>query len=88
MSAVHRIGRPPMAPEERRRMMRDRVLVRHARWTPARKAELCMALRGAVVSVSEAVEARGLTREEIAAWLKIFARDGAKGLRVSARRAA
>jgi len=88
MTGPHKTGRPPTSAEERRRRMRERVLKRHGRWTPTRKAELCTALRAAIVTIEEAVERCGLHREEIAAWLKTFARSGTDGLRIYGRRAA
>jgi len=88
MISSRKTGRPPTSADERHRRMRERVLRRHARWTAWRKAELCMALRGAIVTVDDAVEKCGLQREEIAAWLKTFARSGTDGLRIYGRRAA
>lgn len=59
-----------------------------ARWTPGRKAALCAALRAGAINVQEAVDAHGLTVEEVAHWLARSAAHGIEGLRVYPRRAA
>ena len=85
MGAAGTIGRSLIRPEERRRRMRAHVLRPHARWTAARKLALCIALRGAVVSLNEAAAATGIDAEEISRWLEAFRRRGAEGLRVDGR---
>jgi hypothetical protein len=71
--------------EMRRRRMRRLVLAHVVRWTPTRKATLCMALRGGVVTLAEASAAQGVPTSEIEGWLSAFRAGGHAALRVTVR---
>jgi hypothetical protein len=53
------------------------------RWVPRRKAELVVAVRGGLLSLSEVCERYGLTREEFLGWQDTMERHGLTGLRVT-----
>lgn len=65
---------------------RSKLLTPVQRWTPARKAAVCMAIRGRSVSIEEILAAHRLEREEVEAWLSAFASGGADALRIYRRR--
>jgi hypothetical protein len=54
-----------------------------ARWVTRRKAEVCAAIRGGLMSVPEACERWGLTPQELALWQDAIDRAGVPGLRVT-----
>src|ERR1044071_5268937 len=53
------------------------------RWVVRRKAEVVSAVNGGLLSVDEACERYGLSREESAGWQRAVARPGMPGLRVT-----
>jgi hypothetical protein len=54
-----------------------------ARWVPRRKAELVAAVRGGLLSLSDACNRYRLTPEEFLAWQDALDRGGLKALRVT-----
>ena len=54
----------------------------HARWTIRRKAEVVAALKGGLLTSSEACDRYNLTVEEIALWQSAVDRSGVQGLRL------
>lgn len=69
----------------RREKTRRHVLAAVSRWTPTRKAELCMALKGGVVSLEEVLKAHQLGTDELADWQRAFQNGGADGLYIGRR---
>lgn len=53
------------------------------RWVTRRKAEVVAAVRGGLLSKSEACERYSLTEEEFNGWAKLYDRHGTKGLRTT-----
>ena len=53
------------------------------RWVPARKAIVVAAVRGGLLSISDACERYRLTAEEFLTWQTQVDRDGLKGLRAT-----
>ena len=53
------------------------------RWTPRRKAEVVVAVSGALLTAEEAIGRYGLTAEELASWEIAFRRSGVRGLRTT-----
>lgn len=51
-----------------------------ARWTPARKEEVVIALHRGVITRPDALARFGLTEAELASWEARFARHGRRGL--------
>ncbi|WP_143435451.1 CtrA inhibitor SciP [Henriciella aquimarina] len=54
-----------------------------SRWVTRRKAEVVAAVRGGLLTKSEACERYALTEEELNGWSKLYDRHGAKGLRTT-----
>lgn len=55
----------------------------HTRWTIRRKAEVVAAIKGGLLTISEACDRYSLTVEEIALWQSAVDRSGMQGLRVT-----
>ena len=53
------------------------------RWSSRRKAEVIVAVEGALLSFEDACERYDLTLEEFATWQRAVRRSGLRGLRVS-----
>ncbi len=53
------------------------------RWVVRRKAQVVAALRGGLISVTEACEIYGLTEEELVSWQRHFDSHGLSGLRTT-----
>ena len=58
-----------------------------ARWVPRKKAEIVAAVRGGLLSLSEACERYALTLEEFTAWQDAIEHFGLRGLRMTHSRA-
>jgi hypothetical protein len=54
-----------------------------ARWVPRKKAEIVAAVRGGLLSLSEACDCYALTLEEFTAWQDAIDHFGLRGLRMS-----
>jgi hypothetical protein len=67
---------------------RDKLLTPVQRWTPARKAAVCMAIWGRSVAIEEVLAAHKLERAEVERWLAAFAAGGPQALRIYRRRSA
>lgn len=65
---------------------RRELLAPVRRWTPARKAAICMAIKGRGVAIEEVLAAHRLDRSEVETWLTAFASGGADALRIYRRR--
>ncbi len=53
------------------------------RWTPRRKAPLVEAISGGKISIEEARQRFGLSREELHSWVASLKRYGTPGLRAT-----
>lgn len=53
------------------------------RWVIRRKAEVVMAVRGGLLSLTEACERYNLSQEEFEAWTQAIERHGLPGLRTT-----
>ena len=53
------------------------------RWVTRRKAEVVAAVRGGLLSRTEACERYALSEEELACWSRLFDEHGTKGLRTT-----
>ena len=53
------------------------------RWTPRRKAEVVVAVKGDLLTAEEAFRRYGLTAEELTGWENAFRRSGVRGLRTT-----
>jgi hypothetical protein len=73
-------------PAQRRERTRLLVLRPYRRWTQARKADLCMAIRDGIATEAEALARCKLASRELAGWLAAFDRFGAEALRARPRR--
>lgn len=67
---------------------RNKLLAPVQRWTPARKAAVCMAIWARAVAIEEVLEAHKLERIEVEGWLASYATGGRDALYVSRRRRA
>jgi hypothetical protein len=56
------------------------------RWTPARKAAICMAIRGRRLAIEEVLAAHQLERAEVERWLTAFEAGGREALCIYRRR--
>ena len=54
-----------------------------SRWVTRRKAEVVAAVKGGLLSETDACERYDLSEEEFAGWTRLYARHGAKGLRTT-----
>ena len=55
------------------------------RWVIRRKAEVVSAVRGGMMSVTEALERYQISEEEFESWIWAFDRHGLRGLRTTLR---
>jgi hypothetical protein len=55
------------------------------RWVIRRKAEVVSAVRGGLMSVTEALERYQISEEEFESWIWAFDRHGLRGLRTTLR---
>lgn len=53
------------------------------RWVPDRKAKVVQAIRDGKLTIEQAIEKFGLTREELSEWMRFHERFGENGLRAS-----
>ncbi|WPZ34186.1 DUF1153 domain-containing protein [Thalassobaculum sp. OXR-137] len=53
------------------------------RWVMRRKAEVVAAVRGRMLTVTEACERWNLSEEEFASWQRLIDRHGVRGLRAT-----
>jgi hypothetical protein len=53
------------------------------RWVVRRKAQVVAAIRGGLLTMSEACEGYGLTEEELTSWQRHFDTHGLSGLRAT-----
>lgn len=70
-------------PEGRPLTMADLPRRGEVRWVARRKAEVCAAIRGGLLSAEEACARWNLTLEELALWQDAIDRAGVPGLRVT-----
>ena len=63
---------------------RAQALTPVARWNPARKRAVLLAIREGHITVSEAMAAHHLTEEELQSWFAAYEKYGRLGLRQTA----
>ena len=54
------------------------------RWVARRKAEVCLAVAGGLLTVEHVCQMYELTSEELLSWMRAYSRQGLAGLKVRA----
>jgi hypothetical protein len=74
-----------IGPDGGRMRLADLPPANTRRWVIRRKAEVVTAVRGGLLTLTEALSRYGLTEEEFDSWQAAFDRHGMSGLRTTLR---
>lgn len=64
---------------------RSELLASVRRWIPARRERLCAGIQAGVITIAEAMQAHGLSEEEMTDWYARFLTGGRAALRMQWR---
>ena len=73
----------PIGPLGNQLTLEDLPPIDTKRWVPKRKAELVAAVRGGLISMEDACQRYGISKEEFLSWADAVESYGVKGLRAT-----